>query len=447
MISRALSIMSCKFPRQWVTSPALSQLGLLTAVFAGGNVLSLLLRMAGGFLIARFTEPAVLGLFSGLGLVLGYAPFIQLGVLNGLNRELPYLIGKGDREQAFALAATAQCWALLVGGAIALVLTLIAVWYALEGDRMMAVGWAAQAVGVFLLFYAQLYLQITYRTRGDFARLAVINVAQNGLGLVLVLLVLFFGFYGLCLRSVLIGMIALALLWRWRPVRVAPAWDPPKWFHLFKVGGPIFFVGQIYAWWTVLDSTLVLHFLKTSGLGFYQLAVIAGTTLALLPGSLSQIVYPRMAEQYGRTGKLRDLIDQVWRPVLYLCIATVPAVLAGWFLIPPLTKTFLPQYSPGISAAQWTLVSIAISCLEPVNIVFNVVKRQDLYIVAIGLGLATYVVSVLWLTSSEAYLAAFPQAMVMGRIFFIICCYYLIGLLWKKETSPVAALKDGAGQL
>jgi len=116
-----------------------------------------------------------------------------------------------------------------------------------------------------------------------------------------------------------------------------------------------------------------------------------------------------------------------------LVLAAAPAVLVLWFLIEPLTSTLLPQYAPGIPAAQWTLILIAVTCLEPANIVFNVVKRQDLYICAIVLGLATYVGSLFWLTRNEVYLAAFPQAMVIGRIFFVICCYFLIGYLRKKE--------------
>lgn len=446
MVFRAISRMTGKPHREMPQRSALSRLGLLTALFAGGNAAALFLRLIGGFLTARVTEPAVLGLFNGFALVLGYVPFLQLGILNGLNRELPYLIGAGDREGASTLAAAAQGWALLIGGAAGAVLIGAAAWYFPGRDLTTAAGWAAQAVNVFFLIYAQTYLQVTYRTRGDFARLAMINVVQSSAGLVLVLLVLVFGFYGLCLRSVLTGAAGMVLLWLWRPIRVAPAWDLKKLFHLFKIGAPIFAVGQIYGWWMILDSTLVLYFLKADGLGLYQLAIIVGSTLVLLPSSLSQVLYPRMAEQYGRTGRLEGLVGQVRRPVMLLAAVAAPVVIMCWFLLEPLTSVLLPRYAPGIPAAKWTLVFMFVSCFEPANIVFNVVRRQDLYVMAILSGFAVYVATLLLLTRNDVSLASFPQAMTAGRIVFVACSYAFIGRLVKKEVrAGSGATLAGAG--
>ena len=88
----------------------------LVGALVGGNLAGKLLRMAGGVLQARYAAPQVLGLFNGIGLVLGYAPFLQLGILNGLNRELPYYVGKGDRKRVMELAAAAQAWACWSAG-------------------------------------------------------------------------------------------------------------------------------------------------------------------------------------------------------------------------------------------------------------------------------------------------------------------------------------------
>ena len=188
----------------------------------------------------------------------------------------------------------------------------------------------------------------------------------------------------------------------------------------------------------MLDSTLVLRYMEAEGLGFYQLAVIVGTTLALLPGAVSEIIYPRMAEQYGRTGRLGDLLRMVRCPILYLVLGTVPAVLVGWHLVPLLAKFLLPKYTVGIPAAQWMLVSAAVVCLTPVNNAFNVVKRQDLYTVAIVLGIAAYAGSLMWLIRGGAYLAAFPQAMAVSRVVFIGFCYLFLIYLWRRERVSVS---------
>jgi O-antigen/teichoic acid export membrane protein len=415
--------------------------GLLVAAYAGGNILSSILQMAGGLLTAKVVEPVVLGLFNSVGLVLGYAPFLQLGILNGLNRELPYFIGRGEPDRVHELAAAAQAWALLVGGLVAAALLAVSGWQLAHGHWDLAAAWAATATSAALLFYAQYYLQITYRTGGDFARLAFIGVVQSALVLALVVLVWCLGFYGLCLRSAIAGIVNLVLLWYWRPVRVAPQWKLCHLAHLFRIGAPIFGVGQLYSWWMVLDSTLVLKLMGTRALGLYSLALTATKTLQLLPDAVSQISYPRMAEQYGRTGALRDLVPIVVRPILLLMLGMVPIVVLGWVIIPPIVSLVLPRYVDSIPAAQWGLVPACVMCLAPVNNAFNVIKRQDLYVIAIVLGMLSYYGSLLWFTHRGCYLAAFPQAMTVGRLMFLLLCYVLVTYLWRRErTSPANVL-------
>ena len=184
----------------------------LVSALVGGNVAGKLLRMAGGILQARFVDPSVLGLFNGVGLVLGYAPFLQLGILNGLNRELPYFVGKGDRKRVMELAAAAQAWALAVGGLVGVSLLGVAVWQLLRGNLWMAAGWATNALMAVSLFYNTYYLQMTYRTAHDFARLAMAGVVENAVALVAVVLVAVLSFYGLCLRALLAAAVSTAIL-------------------------------------------------------------------------------------------------------------------------------------------------------------------------------------------------------------------------------------------
>ena len=239
----------------------------LVSSLVGGNSVSLVLRLIGGVLQAKCVLPAVLGTFNSIGLVLGYVPFLQLGILNGINRELPYFIGKGDRHRVNELAAAAQAWAIVVGGAVAVVLFGVGCWQLVCGEFQLAVGWYTYAVLAFLLFYNTNYLQMTYRTGHDFARLAIAGVIENSVALVLVALVWLLHFYGLCLRASADRAVSVAFLHYWRPVRVGPRWNLQHLKHLLVIGAPIFLVAQIYAWWTVLNSTLVLHLYRQGRAG------------------------------------------------------------------------------------------------------------------------------------------------------------------------------------
>jgi len=377
-------------------------------------------------LLARVTRPETLGLFNGLSLVLGYVPFVQLGIINGLNRELPYYIGLDDTQKARSLAACAQVWAIAVGALVGAVLLCIAIFELVKGRSTLAFGWTTQAWMAFQVIFTQLYLLVIYRTGAKFSRLTTSNVIQAVASFLLISLAWKFSFYGLCMRAILVSLVALGTLWFWRPLRVKSLWNTESFKHLLKIGAPIMAVGQVYASWTVLDSTLVLKLTGTHGLGLYAIATIAATAIELIPASLNQICYPRMAEEYGRTGSLRSIIRIVWKPMLYLSLGYVPLVLVGWFLAPPAIRLLLPRYADSIRAVQWTLLSTSLLALSPLNLVFVVLKKMYLYFAAIIAGMASYLIALFIAHRTVHDLSIFPKALLIGRILFFVICFAMI---------------------
>lgn len=402
--------------------------GFLAGSLIGGNLVSAVFQMIGIVLIARLVQPATLGLYSGIALVLGYAPLLQLGVFNGLNRELPYYVGKGDHQRVSDLAAVAQAWAFALGCVVFAVLAGTGGWYLANGEFEKGIGWLAHAILAGLLFYSS-YLQMTYRTSQDFARLALAGVVQNSVALVLVATVAILGFYGLCLRALVAAVAGAGVLTLWRPLRVGPKWNAALFKHLLRIGLPIFVVGQVYALWTVLNSTLVLKLAGTEGMGLYTIAVLAGTAAMIIPTAVSQIVYPRMAEQYGRTGSAAGLISVAMKPVLLSAAGLAVAVTGAWFLIEPVVGRIMPAYIDAVPAIQWTMLSAVVSCFGAMNNFFNVVRRQRLYLAAMLVGIAAYGAALSGLVHERVELHAFPQAMLIGQVVFqVVCCIFLYWL-------------------
>ena len=411
-------------------------LGFLVGALAGGNLASSALRMVGGLLQARFVAPSVLGLFNGIGLIQGYTRFLQMGILNGLNRELPYYFGKGDHQRVKELASAAQAWAIALGVTVALALNGVAAWYLAHGQWWIAAGWATNAVTVFIFFYGTMYLQATYRTAHDFARLSLVNVVQNAAAVALIVLIVLMNFYGMCLRAIISAIAGLAMLYYWRPICVRPAWNLRHLKHLLIIGLPIFGVGELYQFWQTLEGTLVLQQLGRHGMGLYAMVVVVSTTLEMLPMAVSQVLYPRMAEQYGRTGHLGGLLRMSISPMLATAAGMVPLIVAGWWLAEPLTRWLVPNYLEAVPAMQWSLLPPLAISAAPIHNVYNVVRRQDLYIVAIVLGMATYLGSLMWLARNGITLVAFPQAMLVGRSVFVVVGYAMfVPLLVRAKDA------------
>jgi O-antigen/teichoic acid export membrane protein len=409
----------------------------LVSSLVGGNLISTVLRTIGGLLQARCIARPLYDLFCSIGLVYGYIPFAQLGILNGMNRELPYFIGKGDRQRVNELAAAAQAWSLLLGVTVGVGLLGVGLWQLLCCNLLVAAGWFTYAVLAFLLFYNTNYLQMTYRTGHDFARLAMASVAENAVALAAVGLVVLLNFYGMCLRALISAVVSVAILHYWRPFRIGPRWNLQHLKHLLAIGFPIFIVGQIYAYWTTLNATLVLCYLGQDGMGPYTIAVMAGGALELLPAAVGQVLYPRMAEQYGRTGRVRDLVQMSIKPTILSVVGVALCVAVAWPLVEPVTRLILPAYVDTVPAIRWYLLVPLVQSFLAINNVYNVVRRQDLYLTAILLGMGAYVTCLMWLVRNGAKveLEMFPQAMLAGRAVFALMCYVMMIVVVQKRPE------------
>jgi O-antigen/teichoic acid export membrane protein len=411
----------------------------LAGSLAGGNLVAMAMRLAGGVLLGRLVAPDTLGLFAGIGLVLAYSSIAQMGVLNGVNRELPYHIGRGNTPRAHELAAAGQAWALAAGGVVSVCLLGVAAWQLAHGNLEQAAGWATNAILAMFAFYGNNgYLSITFRTSSEFVRLARVNVAEAAASLAALVLVAAFGFYGLCLRVIVAGATSTALLFRWRPVRVGPRWSWTNIRHLIIIGAPIYFVGQVYGLWTgVVNSTLVLHYMGTYGMGLYAMVALGIAAMEVIPAALTQVLYPRMAQEYGAGRDVRHLVRISVKPMLATCAGLAVVAVAGWFLAEPVVEFVVPDYVDAVPAIQWALLLPLVSCFLPLESVFNVVRRQDMYLLALAFGIATYVVALL-LLQPDGDLTAFPKAMLVGRCVFMVVSYLLILRLQRPGATREA---------
>jgi O-antigen/teichoic acid export membrane protein len=412
------------------------------AKFAGGNLVGNALTILSGLLLARYVGPEVLGLFASLALVQGYAPWLLLGTGNGLGREVPYALGQGNRDRAQALVAAAGSWTLRVAGVCAAALLGVAVTQAWQGRWDLAFGWTVQAVTVWGLLFCANYLQFTYRTAGDFTRLSQIQVTQGVVGLVGVALAALLGFFGLCLRALLLALAQMAQLWHWRPFRVRPAWSAPDLVHLMKVGLPIMFVGQLSVWWGTLNDTLVLAHLDHVQLGLNAVVVLGTRPFQILIRAVASVVYPQMTQEFARTGDLRQALRVAALPAFILLPLMVVLVAAGWWLMPRVIPPLLPKYAAAVPALQWNLLALIPYSLNSFNNIFAASGRMTPYAAAMVGGVLAYLGALYLLPGMRQDLVGFAQAMVIGRTFYLLLSFTFIGMLVSR--SPRAATPASA---
>lgn len=388
----------------------------VVSMFAGGNLVSALLKMLAGFLTAKLIDPATLGLFNGLGLSRQYAQFLLVGVGPGMNRELAFYRGADDEQKVQEFASTALFYLVTAGTVVSLVLGGIGI-YSLfsKGGGQIAAGWMTYAV-VVPLSIIEVYMLGVFRVFDAFGRLATARVLMSLLLLAGLVFVYFFGFYGLCLRLLISSVLFMTLLWHWCPYRVKPSWNGPGFVELLKTGLPIWAANQVENLWDVLNSTLILKALGPEGFGLFAIARMAAESLRQLPSALQQVLQPRMAAKYGQSGDLGDSYRPLLIPALIVGTVFIPVAAVGWYLIPPVINSMLPKYAGGIEAAQWILIPVVLKNFRsPVAVLAAVSKRQYFNVGGLVFGILTYLV-VLWKFGwpGNLQLVSFLQAFAAG---------------------------------
>lgn len=390
-------------------------------------------RIISGLLVARFVLPEVLGTFNGIGIIMGYLPILQLGIMNGLNRDLPYYFGKGEVDKARKYASVAQFWELSLSVLVFSILIFLSVFYLFRGNFLFAAGFFSYALASIHHYYGLNYLQVLFRTNQDFNRLSSITLIISIISLASVVFVWKWKFYGLCLRSIVTLLVEILLLWRWKPLSVRPKFDFTILKEINKVGLPIFIVGIIFSLWSTVQNTFVLKLGGAEQFGLFQLALMVETSLGVVIFSVSQVVYPKMAFEYGKGKDIKGLLQVSFKPILFIFILLVPSIILAWIFLPYAVNWLLPKYVSGVGAAQWTMLLLFISIWAVNNNIFNVIKKQGDFLISIVAGMLVYTAALLILHHYEGFsLKHFPQAMFIGKCSQLFIGYFFI---WRYLKS------------
>ncbi len=404
----------------YVRSPLLKSVAQITV----GNLVVSLISLVSGFLLARWIAPYDMGIWVTANLVMAYVPLLHLGVFSGLNRQLPYLIGEGRMDKAKDMAETSFAWSLVLI-ALSIVATVVWVGWSLRfaGPKF---AFAALAVGVAISFlWISLYLQVTYRTHFEFGRLARNSTGVAVAGLVLLFLVWRFGYYGNLLRVSILAFLGFLALFVRRPLPVSPRWNTRGLISLAKIGIPITVLGQMGSFFSTMDRLSLAS--STEAMGFFSLAVQAAVAARIVPIAFAGVVYPTMAKIYGETHSAMEIWRFARKPALGAVLIGGLVGICGWVAIPYIVERFLPNYTPGVNAARWAAFMGLAMGLSIFDNVYNVIRRQDIYVIGWVVGVAVFW-GILWiLTQNPTYdrKVAASQAM-LGSTFVFSCLSVLL---------------------
>ncbi len=133
-------------------------------------------QLVGALVVVRYVGPADLGLWHSVRLAQVYSVFVLAGILNGLNRELPFSLGAGQVDEGNRLAETSLLFTNLAA-ALALVVGSVGILTALPKGMHLGLAVAAVTITVIAIFYRS-YLIVMFRSSRSFGRLAGVLYAE-----------------------------------------------------------------------------------------------------------------------------------------------------------------------------------------------------------------------------------------------------------------------------
>jgi O-antigen/teichoic acid export membrane protein len=324
---------------------------------------------------ATFIVPQDMGLLQSLMLIAPYFSFLQLGVINGLNRNIAFYKAQGEHVKVQSMVNTSFVVCLVIS-VFGFLVGLSVLGYALAQKMPVPVVWGGGVLMVTLTFTPlALHCDTTYRSGQEFRSLGIIGFIEDGIGILTGLLPIILGYAGKALSDMARAIVLFVLRWRSQPIPASFDFSFRDYRTLVKIGFPLMVGGYFLELFNVADQTLIALKLGAEPLGHYTLSRLLLMAIVILPASLSVLLYPRASAAYGRTKSNRGLRRFFWIALCLNIAVLVPVCIGLFFLIEPVTLWVLPRYAPGISAAKINILTCLTLVSNGPSIIEGVVKR------------------------------------------------------------------------
>ncbi|MCK6612000.1 MAG: oligosaccharide flippase family protein [Bacteroidia bacterium] len=341
--------------------------------FASSAVLSVI-GLASGFFTYRFINPNLLGVFSLFSIFEVYSTFSRLGIINGLGRELPFLLGNGKCEEGEKLASAAFGYSIYSN--LILLFAAPVIFYfnssLISFQKEYLLSFIVVLLRVVFNSYTS-FLAVTFRTSKSFEDLSKINYFLSLIRGFSIIFIYFFGFWGLLFREFLLSFCEMLLMHRYRPLRVDWIWDPSSLRALFKIGFPLFLVSYLNSFSDTIPRLIIAKYGDFNQLGLFSPIIIVIGLVGMFPKSLSNYLYPKMSYEFGQSGNKDFIWDLCLRNYFFSFIISIPSFLLVFFFS-DYFGLFFPKYSEISEYLRVVSFGILFIGYRSGNVVFAVLK-------------------------------------------------------------------------
>ena len=376
-----------------------------------------------GIVVARYVVPGEYGVWVAVNLFLPYLQWLQLGIPNGLGRQLPLLLGQEAFDFADKIIGT-TLWCALVTGVLGTCIAAVLIWKLGTANPLVYL----MLIQIFTQGFASTLLVIA-RSFGRFRNAAIVlNISSTAmlLGVVLVYWFHLDGlFYRLCITQL---AIVIGYTYAVRD-KLNLRWDTKCVWLLVKDGFPIFLAGYVMSLGAVAGRSVVALRLPLVELGNYGFAAFVQSGFTSLNSGILDTLYPQMAHDFGRYGQPRRLLRYVWRHQIWIVLVALLPGAAVYILLPWFIKLAAPHYLAAIPVARILLVGTATMMFSiSWGNLLNAIGKAWAYVVFLAVNMALIWGLAMLLTQAGWGIRGVAWANLIANMF--TCVLIILGTLF-----------------
>jgi len=360
-------------------------------VLSGSTVLLQGATVIVSVVLAGILGPVLYGDWNLVVIVVTYLSYLQFGVTNAMNREVPIAIGAEELDRAHLIRSVAlggSLVAALLGGVI--ITCIPPDWISPNLRRAALLGGAVYLFG----YHAFAYMKTHFESAMRFDRSSMLKAILAALTIVLTLpLAVRWGVSGAITGQGLAYLAASGLAFVLTRVDVRPAFDLTDWKRLVQIGLPIMLVGIAYTVLTTIDRWILIRYVGAEAVGLYAFVVRLLSPTLLLTGLIAAQMYPRVAQEWGRNRSVSSLMPLVKGQVIATLGLTGAVSVSLLAILPVVVPRLWPDFSRSMEILPILLVGMLfLPQCGIFGVLLNVLDRQVPYLLVqvlmVGLALA-----------------------------------------------------------
>jgi O-antigen/teichoic acid export membrane protein len=398
-----------------------------------------ILTFFAGIWSRNILTPEEFGLWLSLSLIMLYGNFIQFGVINGMHREIPRLLGRDDDESAQSIREITFTW-LVITTVIVILLSLGILWLDISPSLKILIVLACISVPIQQLL---IYERILYATISNFRKVASIQLIFGpGQSIFTIIFVYFWGIYGMFHAIILANLLGMIYGHFSFNQKINLRFNTSIILKLGKIGFPLMLIAFTYILLISFDRLFITFFLDHSALGMYSLALLIYQTIIMLPAIIEQVLYPKLNFKYGKIKNPTE-INLLIEETSKLIAIGMPLILGPVYIaLPWFVKLMLPGYTNGIHAANLLLFGIYfLSIAGMFTTYLKIIDKQVTYLyillgtVALNCGFNYFVIIFNYHIEGIAFATSLTY-FFYSVVIYIVSYYYMGRVIpFKKITS------------